>query len=124
MRDIKFRAWDKISLVMTTVDMLRLIGNQTYQQYGLLFKGQDYLRMPEEIELMQYTGLKDKNGKEIYEGDVIRVNVENKYIEFHNGSWVHVNPKDVVDSSFLNFFDWHNYEVIGNIYENPVLLKP
>lgn len=75
--------------------------------------------------LMQYTGLKDKNGKEIYEGDVVRTHNDmaseqvywnNEYAQFSKGR--------VIDGVFSNIHEDISYcEVIGNIYENPDLLK-
>lgn len=59
-REIKFRAWDKAWKKILTVDMLRIIGNTTYQQIGCLLDGKEYLRDVEEVKLMQFTGLHDK----------------------------------------------------------------
>ena len=77
-------------------------------------------------ELMQYTGLKDKNGVEIYEGDILHIESGNTYgdtdVRFEEGSFC---LKTVTDYTF-----WFHYfeedamiEVIGNIYENPELHK-
>ncbi len=74
--------------------------------------------------LMQYTGLKDKNGKEIYEGDIIvEYLLPNEYdygiIEYLDGSFV-INWKSKMWQYLINV---SRREVIGNIYENPELLK-
>lgn len=82
-----------------------------------------YGNIASEVELMQFTGLLDKNGKEIYEGDVVK-SCDNQYdgstfkdllqvVEFTEGSFVPVSERH--SSCF---------EVIGNIYENPELLNP
>jgi uncharacterized phage protein (TIGR01671 family) len=87
-------------------------------EYGSYFV--DVEVYPETIG--QYTGLKDKNGKEIYEGDIISTDLDRPFniVVFRNGAFVfqcHDNGKDYYDYMF-------SYgEVIGNIYENPELLK-
>ncbi len=65
---------------------------------------------------MQYTGLKDKNGKEIYEGDIARFREYNHHINFSDGGF-YVGDFDTLGS--INTA----VEIIGNIYENPELLK-
>ena len=71
--------------------------------------------------ISQFTGLFDKNGKEIYEGDVIEKHFEKYEVLFHNCEWVFTKLKDYYKEQFykLNFFDENNFEIIGNIYENP-----
>jgi uncharacterized phage protein (TIGR01671 family) len=73
--------------------------------------------------LMQYTGLKDKNGVEIYEGDVVEAKgyYQDKYIiEWVYDGWEIFDGKDGV---VADFDEWEKLEVIGNIYENPELLE-
>lgn len=73
---------------------------------------------------MRYTGLKDINGKDIYEGDIIRVNIDGKWyvgeVIFSNGSFVYRTK----EFQWLGGFTGKDQvEVIGNIYENPELLE-
>ena len=70
---------------------------------------------------MQYTGLKDKNDKEIYEGDIVTVDGEIFYVEWRGmGDWF-IDPKK--DAAFVFTPEIYDVEVIGNIYENPELLS-
>ena len=90
--------------------------------------------LPEEgTILMQYTGLKDKNGKEIWEGDVVRhlgrdINLKVSIggywpTEGDNGNGVHVHNEDETFVEGVSAFNQdNNLEVIGNIYESPELL--
>jgi uncharacterized phage protein (TIGR01671 family) len=119
----KFRAWDKLRKLM--FDIYDLGKEQSSSENGVTCPNSD-------LEIMQYTGLKDKNGVEIYEGDILEVcngSINNK-------GWLQKYPVEYVLNSGFNMcmFCWdkkgndrmdstHYCEVIGNIYENPELLK-
>lgn len=83
---------------------------------------------PDEIELMQSTGLKDKNGKEIFEGDIVDYKGREAVVKWH-GSYASFiyrfvdGLKERVSEWDPLFLACYNFEVIGNIYENPELLE-
>jgi hypothetical protein len=116
MREIKFRAW----LEQDGGEMLYQDANTSSAMNGLAAfvhnVGQARGYTP---KVMQYTGLKDRNGKEIYEGDVIT----DPYSP-HNTIVMENTPKQWHDLIEYNAYHDipHLSEVIGNIYENPELL--
>ena len=153
MREIKFRAWDKTGKGMGKVNYIKYSDVQ-YNQISARFKQKektvdDWFIYGDEngcdnIILMQYTGLKDRNGKEIYEGDIIRFTWEEDscwgkqgtytaYIRFNRGTFevVYIGKKYLIEdgnqtgSDGLNYFmDWsEDVEVVGDIYTTPELLK-
>ena len=79
----------------------------------------------DEIELIQYTGVNDKNGKEIYTGFFVRWGLRTYKICFDCGFYMHdlsrINPEYPITKEFKKASD--EFEVIGNIYENPEILK-
>ena len=106
----KFRAWDKEENRMID-DYEVLISSDGCAYYNHYEGGLRDLGL--DVEIMQSTGLKDKNGVEIYENDIVKTFGANIYVvEFYDGKF---NPISDLETS--------NWEAIGNIYENPELLK-
>lgn len=123
MRDLKFRAWDNKKKSFIEIYQIQFSHDNTPLK---IIDCEDSNIYKDDYVLMQYTGLKDKNGKEIYEGDIVKItsggygNIYEVKFEFgcfyagwHNGSSTTKRPKLIV-SRFT--------EIIGNIYENQKLL--
>lgn len=139
MRDFKFRAWIKPEYKwypgvfgMREVYVINLHG---YPIIGpdhihvLANDNSDYIMVPKAMyELMQYTGLKDKNGKEIWEGDIVNGAVFGTTIcygtvDFWTGGFF-IHPVVSSHADSIDLYNWiHSIEVIGNIYEHKHLLK-
>lgn len=77
----------------------------------------------ENCEIIQSTGLKDKNGKLIYEGDILQENWHKYKLEWGNGAYTIKDIKRGTSYMFTSGMCIHKSEVIGNIYENKELLN-
>ena len=123
MREIKFRAWDKTERCW---DVPKTEYSIQEGAKKLFYRKNEIVRFNRaDIILMQYTGLKDKNGKEIYEGDVLKIinytlesDIFINTVTFNRGRWqCGVLP-------LYNFFEvGDTIEIIDNICENPELLE-
>lgn len=124
MREIKFRAWHKDIKKMYKIGQITLEkGTWNYEPEDRDFIGMSKPYQPSFI-LMQYTGLKDKNGKEIYEGDIVYVvsEDENAFILWDEETARYIIQFDGWCADFDNYYA-KELEVICNIYENKVLLE-
>ena len=138
MREIKFRAWDTVTkdwVPMGVNHISNLVRIKATKKKKGEFLIDTFDSVSRRLVLMQYTGLKDKNGKEIYEGDIIKYH----YFYFADGSEIEKEHVCSVkyDDSFANFdaMDKEGFahflgnasddgiEIIGNIHENPELLQ-
>jgi uncharacterized phage protein (TIGR01671 family) len=119
MREIKFRAWDVVDRKMEEVTSINFVPTNCGLITTLANGG--YKR------LMQYTGLKDRNGQEVYEGDIVSwVNMYGvKFIGVIKWNFDRIVTEWIgyaaYDSSLVDYCD--EMEVMGNIYTNPELLK-
>lgn len=123
MRELKVRAWYKPYKQMCQVESLRFDENGVYR--AVLIEESFYDRRlveADEIVIEQFTGLKDKNGTKIYEGDILIDDtgepIEYWVVKFADGGFVG-ECAGVAEA----LFELTNLEVVGNIHENPELME-
>lgn len=124
----KFRAWDKENNQMLFPDDTDKIYFEI-TEYGIVTYDMNMI-LPDgtftnlDTEVMQSTGLKDKNGIEIFEGDIVKWTEHVGAIEFliNNQQTVLMGQSENIITD-LDYCTHFNMEIIGNIYENPELLK-
>jgi uncharacterized phage protein (TIGR01671 family) len=126
MREIKFRAWEK--------NLKEIIPVHNIDFEKKMINTDIAWRLFDEIELIQYTGLKDKNGKEIFEGDILEVKQNYLFkIIWHEESWGYEVIKNEalpicgyikghVSRGGLKHYN-NTSQVIGNIFANPEVLE-
>lgn len=118
-REIKFRAWDKRHNSMEYINDL-----YWFEENGIHdFNDDNYI-------FMQNTGLKDKNEKEIYDSDIVKVTWGSGKIVFYEvkycgslGYHYLRDTKNKEDDDIICIYDYSQMDVIGNVFDNPELLK-
>lgn len=122
-REIKFRAWIPNTGWLAEGFSIAMDGTEWYDDDGHSWPISD-------LEIMQFTGIKDKNGNEIYEGDILKYDDINwgygGDYDKENDGYLRVTVPPIDEMLKDDNFEWFRlvfYEVIGNIYENAELLN-
>ena len=127
MRDLKFRAW--IKNYNCYADVLGFEQDRLFVQFQSGERAQHRLYVPiEDCVLEQYTGLKDKNGEMVYDGDIVldRYDGDDAFIvewDKDTASFILTDTEHILNVSFDNFYPDKDLEIIGNIHENQELME-
>lgn len=121
MREIKFRAWHKEKKIMGEVLGIDILHKEIFfsNEDVDCYEHTDF----KDVELMQYTELKDEYGDEIYEGDIVTLHNSRYKVIFktEGARFVLRNDEFELEITFINNNN-ERMEIVGNIYENPELL--
>lgn len=134
MREIKFRAYSKIYKKIQYDEFPTFINGDGVQSGTSADLNEIIEDMQDEYILMQYTGIKDKNGKKIYEGDIYRQNADFMDEDDLSKTQLFVVSYEKISDCCVNgmgfnfgehgcAIDFDDLEVVGNIHENPELLN-
>ena len=119
----KFRVWDKTDKEMYLVDVI----NFNRGEFESIGDGITFLREADEVILMQSTGLFDKNGQEVFVGDIIKCTrgcPHEVYLEKEYGGTYIGGMPSVYLKGLLSGYAWTgDEEIIGNVYQNHELLE-
>lgn len=132
---LKYRAWDKFDKEMLEVHGINFDAQGIWTREMIDDESDGNFVFLDEVELLQSTGLKDKNGVEIFEGDIIdkgyhNFSIENRigYVEFNQGGdsdgWAHGDWLGWITNNDDSLLDVHEHcTVLGNKFEHPHLLE-